>query len=128
MKTPLMILFNFTPARAAAIVSCARRSGFEVRIAANSEHRVPLSAISGPTPADVMTLPAFTDEMLVFASPDRERVFAFLDRMKEDALAPVALKAVLTPVNIHWTPEELHRELNREHRAMTRGRAESHGG
>lgn len=106
MKTPVLILFNFIPARAAAVSSCARDCGFEVRIAANCEHRVPLSAISGPPPADVLSRPAFTDEMLVFAASDRERVFAFLERMKADGIAPVALKAVLTPVNILWTPED----------------------
>ncbi|MBR4502864.1 MAG: DUF3783 domain-containing protein [Clostridia bacterium] len=128
MNTPVLILFNFSPARAAAVASCARGCGFEVRPAANSEHRVPLSAILGPAPADALTRPAFTDEMLVFAASDRERVFAFLDRMKEDGVAPVALKAVLTPFNIRWTAEELYRELFREHRAMTREKAASpHG-
>ena len=116
--TPVLILFNFSPARAAAVASCALKCGFEVRPAANSEHRVPLSAISGPAPADALTRPAFTDEMLVFAASDREKVFAFMDRMKERGVAPVALKAVLTPVNILWTPEELHRELKKEHEAL----------
>ena len=120
MKTPMLILFNFSPARAAAVSAAARDCGFEARIAANCEHRQPLSAISGPPPKDALTRPAFTDEMLVFAASDRERVFAFLDRMKETGAAPVALKAVLTPINIHWTPEELHRELIREHRALSR--------
>ncbi len=118
--TPVLILFNFSPARAAAVASCAGDCGFEVRIAACSEHRVPLSAISGPTPADALTRPAFTDEMLVFAASGREKVFAFLDCMKERGVAPVALKAVLTPVNVLWTPEELHRELKKEHQALSR--------
>ncbi|MBR6707810.1 MAG: DUF3783 domain-containing protein [Clostridia bacterium] len=126
MKTPVLILFNFSPARAAAVSSCARDCGFEVRIAASSEHRVPLSSISGPTPADALSRPAFTDEMLVFAASDRERVFAFLERMKAGGIAPVALKAVLTPYNILWTPEELHRELKKEHLALARGEAASH--
>ena len=128
MRQPVLILFNFSPARAAAVASCARSCGFEVRRAANSEHRMPLFAISGPAPADALTQPAFTDEMLVFASSDRERVFAFLDRMRADGIAPVALRAVLTPVNIRWTPEELHRELISEHRALSRGAAPSRRG
>ena len=74
--TPVLILFNFSPARAAALSSCARDCGFEVRIAAGSEHRSPLASISGP--------------------------------------------AVLTPVNVLWTPEELHRELKKEHQALSR--------
>ena len=118
--TPKLILFNFSPARAAAVLSCARACGFEGRIAANSEHRMPLSALSGPPPANAPVRPAFTDEMLVFFSSDRERVFAFLERMKKDGAAPVALKAVVTPVNILWTPEKLHRELEKEHRALSR--------
>ncbi len=118
--TPVLILFNFSPARAAAVASCAGDCGFEVRIAANSEHRAPLASISGPPPADALTQPAFTDEMLVFAASGKEKVFAFLERMKERGVAPVALKAVLTPVNILWTPEELHRELKKEHQALSR--------
>ncbi len=120
MKTPSLILFNFTPERISQIASCAGELGFQVRPASPSEHRVPLFAISGPCPADPVTRPAFTGEMLVFASCGQKEVFAFLDRMRERGIAPVALKAVLTPANLNWTPERLHREVSAEHEALSR--------
>ena len=119
METPVLILFNFTPARVLEIGPCAQKCGFALRRAANSEHRRPLMSILGAAPPeDVMTLPAFGDEMMVFSAPDRDRVFMFLSCLREHGVRPPALKAVLTENNLLWTPERLCAELRQEHAAL----------
>ncbi len=119
MNAPRLILFNFDPARTALVAPCAAACGFDLRRAANREHRVPLSDIRGSTPADPLTQPAFREEMMVFEVPDHTLVFAFLDRLRESAVPAPALKAVLTPDNLHWTPEKLCAELKAEHAALS---------
>lgn len=56
-----------------------------------------------------------TEEMLVMSGMDSQRIDTFLEAWKKAGLAPVALKAVLTPGNIFWNPHRLFSELNREH-------------
>ena len=58
---------------------------------------------------------AMMGEMLVFSGMPEETLDQFLAAYKKAGIAPVALKAVLTPHNIRWTPEELFQELFKEH-------------
>jgi hypothetical protein len=44
----------------------------------------------------------------------------FLAAYRETGLAPVALKAVVTPGNIRWNAQELFRELLREHEKLSK--------
>ena len=57
-------------------------------------------------------------EMLVLSGLDGKRVDDFLAAWREAGIPPVALKAIVTPHNIRWTPTELYAELLREHRAI----------
>lgn len=57
-------------------------------------------------------------EMLVFSGLDPDQVDAFLDAFKKAGLPPVALKAILTPTNIFWTPLMLCTELMKERNSM----------
>ena len=68
----------------------------------------------------------FTDEMLVMCGFTNGQVDALLAAMKKARFAPVALKAVLTPTNMHWDSTQLHHELAEEHAAMSRG-SRAHG-
>ncbi len=56
----------------------------------------------------------FAEEMLVFSGMTSELLDTFLEKYREASLAPVELKAVLTPQNVFWTAKELYSELNRE--------------
>ena len=52
----------------------------------------------------------------------------FLGLFRRMGIAPVALKAMLTPTNAAWDSEKLHEELAGEHRAMTSGEGKRHQG
>jgi hypothetical protein len=67
------------------------------------------AAYSGPE------LPA---EMLVFSGINSDELDGFLAAYKKTGLAPVGLKAVVTPNNIFWDADTLFRELMRESRRL----------
>lgn len=53
-------------------------------------------------------------EMLLFVDFDRALLDAFLKGFRRDGIAPVALKAMLTPTNLQWNSLQLFDELSRE--------------
>ena len=59
----------------------------------------------------------FQEEMMVLKDFSSEQLDEFLAFFKENSLPPVALKAVRTPVTMHWDSMKLHEELMREHAA-----------
>ena len=60
----------------------------------------------------------FESEMLIFSGVDSDLMDEFLDGMKKNGIAPVFLKAMITPTNIFWTPVKLFEELKKEHQAL----------
>lgn len=60
----------------------------------------------------------FKEEMLVMKDFSEVQMDAFLKFFRENRLAPIELKAVLTPITMHWSSLKLHEELQREHKAM----------
>lgn len=67
------------------------------------------------TPQDIST---FSDEMLIFKGFDQEMLGVFLSQYRQAGIEPVALKAGLTPTNIHWNSVELYTELQQERAAF----------
>lgn len=63
----------------------------------------------------------FTDEMLVMSGLSNGQMNTFLTDIRRKKIPPVALKAVITKTNVHWTSIELHQELQKEHEAMKQG-------
>ena len=55
--------------------------------------------------------PVFEGEMLVLFAFDNDMLDAFLRFFRQFRLAPVELKAVVTPDNINWSSSELYAEL-----------------
>ena len=125
-------------ARIAEISAVCRGLGIDPQPISPTEYGLPLGKLAGitlpegpgipegmgmPTAApDKICIPGsgITSEMLVFAGMDQPEVFAFLQTLRESGIAPVALKAVVTPFNACWSPEELFGELEKEHAAMTK--------
>lgn len=78
-----------------------------------------LFGMSGFSPSTQFNLGGnFTDEMLVMKDFSNEQLDDFLDFFKKNGLAPVNLKAILTPVNQTWNSLQLHAELLEERAAM----------
>ena len=60
----------------------------------------------------------FQEEMMVLNGFSGSELDGFLAFFKENSLPAVKLKAVLTPVTMHWDSMKLHDELMREHEAL----------
>lgn len=62
----------------------------------------------------------FSEEMMIFCGFSNDDIYQFLAQYKAAGIAPVWLKASLTPNNIQWNSIELHKELSEEHRMMNK--------
>lgn len=60
----------------------------------------------------------FPVEMMVFCGLSDKGLDDFLADYRKTGLAPVPLKAVITPYNMTWTAEQLFTALMKEHTAM----------
>lgn len=61
----------------------------------------------------------FTDEMLIFAEVPDRTLDSILQTFHKKKLGKFPYKAVLTPTNKSWTPQECFTEISAEHEAMT---------
>lgn len=61
-------------------------------------------------------------EVMIFSGISSSDLDIFLEEYKKENIAPIALKAVLTPYNISWTLYELIAELQRERIQMMFGK------
>ena len=62
--------------------------------------------------------PEFPAEMLVFSEMNSDEIDTFLEEYRKTGRAPVGLNAVITSHNVFWSPEELFKELLKEHLTM----------
>ena len=121
MKQPVLLCYNLTGEKMQKIRLAAMRLKIRVRPVEKAEYAQTIAALCGAEDAReaAYTGAGFEDEMLVMAN------FPAFRRM---SIAPVALKAMLTPTNAAWDSEKLHEELAGEHRAMTSGEGKRHQG
>lgn len=54
-------------------------------------------------------------ELLVFCGISRQQLDRFLDEYHKRNIAPIALKAMMTPTNSNWTVSQLASALSQEH-------------
>lgn len=120
---PQVLLYNFSSDdRARAIRRYLSRDGIFIREVQAAEFLHPLGylfRLPGFLPDPRFNLGGnFHEEMLVLKDFSEDQLNSFLHFFRREQLAPVALKAVLTPVTQHWNSLELYKELSREHEAM----------
>lgn len=53
-------------------------------------------------------------EMMVFSGLTSEDLDVFLKEYKDAGIAPISLKAIVTPSNIFWSANRLYKELMKE--------------
>ena len=68
----------------------------------------------------------FDDEMMVLSDCPGRLLDLLLQSFRRNKVAPVHLKAVLTPTNREWDSVALHAELCREREAIRAGQAAAH--
>lgn len=120
---PQILLYNFSSDdRGRAIRRYLNRDGIFMREVQPAEFLHPLGFLfnlPGFEPDSRFNLGGnFREEMLVMKDFSDAQLNAFLRFFKEQQLAPVSLKAVLTPVTQHWNSLELYTELKKEHDAI----------
>ena len=119
----LLLMYNLSPARQGAVrVLCARLK-IRARAVEASEYKEKLAALAGMEEKrnEPFSGEPFADEMLLMAGFAPQTLDALLRAFRSYRVAPVALKAVLTPVNAEWDSVRLHEELLREHEAAAKG-------
>ncbi len=123
MTNSQVLLYNFTiDDRAAKLGRWLTREKIRVRVVQAPEFLHPLGflfEIPGFQPNPQFNLGGnFQDEMIVLKDFSDAQLNSFLRFFRDNRLAPIELKAVLTPVTQYWNSLELHKELTREHKAM----------
>ena len=126
MKTDAKILmYNFKEnERTRQITRYLNISGISYKTVSVTDYLHPLGylfGLPGFSPSPQFNLGGnFSDEMLVMYNFSQEQRTDFLNFFHREELAPVDLKAVLTPVTQHWSSLKLHEELAKEHAMMHR--------
>lgn len=128
MKQPVLLCYNMEGERLSKIRLAAMRLKIRVRTVAPEEYALTLAALCGMEPASgaVHAGDAFTQEMMVMANFPAGMMNAFLQTLRRMNVAPVALKAMLTPTNAAWDSVKLHGEIAAEHEAMRSGAERVH--
>ena len=124
MKQPVLLCYNLSGEKMQKIRLAAMRLKIRVRPVEEDEYAQTVAALCGlEEKTDAAYVGAgFEDEMLVMANFPAGMMNAFLGLFRRMGIAPVALKAMLTPTNAAWNSEKLHAEIAGEHQAMMIGK------
>ena len=128
MKQAVLLCYNLASEKAQKIRLAAMRLKIRVRPVAKEEYGQTLAALCGmeETTDAAYGGAGFEDEMLVMANFPAAMMNTFLGLFRRMGIAPVALKAILTPTNAQWDSEKLHAEIASEHEAMMKGNGAAH--
>lgn len=128
MKQPVLLCYNLSGEKMQKIRLAAMRLKIRVRTVEEDEYAQTVAALCGlEEKTDAAYVGAgFEDEMLVMANFPAGMMNAFLGLFRRMGIAPVALKAMLTPTNAAWNSEKLHAEIAGEHQAMMNGKEKRH--
>lgn len=128
MKQPVLLCYNLSGEKMQKIRLAAMRLKIRVRPVEKDEYAQTVAALCGlEEKTDAAYVGAgFEDEMLVMANFPAGMMNTFLGLFRRMGIAPVALKAMLTPTNAAWNSEKLHAEIAGEHQAMMNGKEKRH--
>ena len=128
MKQPVLLCYNLSGEKMQKIRLAAMRLKIRVRPVEADEYAQTVAALCGlEEKTDAAYVGAgFEDEMLVMANFPAGMMNAFLGLFRRMGIAPVVLKAMLTPTNAAWDSEKLHAEIAGEHQAMMNGKEKRH--
>ena len=121
MKEPVVLLFCAGEKTGGPWRAAASRCGIPCRdVPPAACGRTIRELLEGKAPAASagprMGLP---ETMVVMAGLTRERMDAYLSAARAAGAERGILKAVVTPVNLFWTPEKLYGELAKERQAFS---------
>ena len=128
MNLPLVLSYNLPPEREGRLRTLCAIEKVRLRPVKPEEYGKPVGALAGLLPDTGLPQAAipFQEEMLVLCGFSERALDAFLRGFRKSGMAPVALKAVLTPSNAAWNSTQLCAELRQEHAAMSGNGASPH--
>ena len=128
MKQPVLLCYNLNGEKMQKIRLAAMRLKIRVRPVEKDEYAQTIAALCGMEEKtdEAYAGAGFEDEMLVMANFPAGMMNTFLGLFRRMGIAPVALKAILTPTNAAWDSEKLHAEIAGEHQAMMNGKEKRH--
>lgn len=120
-----ILLYNFEEnERYRQIRRYLNKSHIEIHIVRAPEFQKPLGALfelpGFPENPAFLFGENFTEEMMVMKDFSPQALDDFLAFFHQNSLAPVELKAVLTPITMHWNSVQLYKELKKEQQTMKR--------
>lgn len=117
-----VFLYNLHTPKGHAIEQLCKRLHIKCRHIEPCDYLERLGFITGTEGFDRIGIPftgnAFDDEIMLLKNFEGPTLDHFLEAYREDGIAPIILKAALTPTNIHWNTLQLYEELARERRAF----------
>lgn len=123
LSSPLVMFYTEDKRKARQITVLCDQLGMRVKrlMQADADCEVGyLAGISGKAAKKESAVPAVfcLPEMMVFSGLEDGRLEQFLEAYKMAGIAPVSLKAIVTPYNFNWSLHQLAQELIRERTAM----------
>lgn len=120
--------FNLPEEKEAALRKICSRQGIKCKVVPPEEFGLPLNVLFGFVPqGDALPkaegqktkeAPLFQEEMLLMYQLNGSAMDKFLRALRQAEIT-IPLKAVLTPTNSTWFPQDLLQELQKEHEAMS---------
>lgn len=124
-ENPSALLYNFQDdIRTRQIRRYLHHTGISTRIVTAPDFLQPLGALfelPGFSRNQMFNLGQnFTEEMMVMKDFSDQQLDSFLQFIRSSGLQRIGLKAILTPVNQHWSSWQLYQELTKEREAIRR--------
>ena len=124
MNTPTILLYNLDNPRGAKIRRMCLPLRLRTALVPRESYGLPLGELAaGKQPETPYGGEGFDDEMMVLSDCPGRLLDLLLQSFRRNKVAPVHLKAVLTPTNREWDSVALHAELCRERQAIAEGQA-----
>lgn len=111
-----LLLYNISPARLAKMRVIFLRLGLRAVVVSPESWGKPIGSLLGmETDVQPEAGEPFTDEMMIMCN--LPQVNPLLTAMRQQKVS-IALKAMVTETNVHWSSYRLHAELAAEHEAL----------
>lgn len=112
-----ILLFHVEKGKSGRIQTMCRRLGIRTITVPKARYHLALGTLLhiGDFPVQESPAEEFAMEMMVFSGLTSEELDLFLKTYKESGIAPIPLKAIVTPTNVFWSAARLYRELTSEY-------------
>lgn len=121
--SPLVMVYTEDAGKAQQISVLCSQLGMRMRRLAQADANLEvgqLAGIGGKKQRAAVKAPVVfcLPELMIFSGLPDGKLEQFLEAYKMAGIAPVALKAIVTPYNFNWSVYELAQELIKERTAM----------